>query len=118
MLIKHKLAVGPFQSNCYLLICDKTSDAAVIDPGDDFERIQSLCKKTSAKVKYAALTHAHVDHVGAVGALKKWNPDIQIALHKEEQWIYQNLPMQGQLFGLQYEVPPPVDHYLKDRETL
>ena len=38
MIIK-TLAVGPIQANCYILGCEETLAAAVIDPGDETDRI-------------------------------------------------------------------------------
>lgn len=118
MLKKHTLVVGPFQCNCSLLVCEKTKEAIVVDPGDELERITAECQKQGVNLKYAVHTHAHLDHIGAIGGLKAAMPTMQIALHKGDEWLYQNLPMQGQLFGIKYDVPPPVDHFLEDEETV
>ncbi|MEW6057814.1 MAG: MBL fold metallo-hydrolase [Bdellovibrionota bacterium] len=118
MLKKHTLVVGPFQCNCSVLVCEKTKEAIVIDPGDEFSRIQEWCSKSRITLKYAVHTHAHLDHIGAVSELKRWCPTMKIALHKDDDQLYQNLPMQGQLFGFSYDVPPPVDHFVNDEEVL
>lgn len=118
MLKKHTLIVGPFQCNCSIVVCEKTKEAIVIDAGDEFARIKAECEKQGVKVKYSVATHAHLDHIGAVGELKQWSPTTKIALHKGDEWIYQNLPMQGQLFGFEYDAPPPVDHFMEHEETL
>lgn len=118
MLKRIQLVVGPFQCNCSILVCEKTKEAIVIDAGDEFGRIKAACEKAGLRLKFSVHTHAHLDHVGAVGELKRWCPQAKIALHKADEQIYQNLPMQGQMFGFQYDVPPPVDHFLQDEETI
>ncbi len=118
MIKKHLLVVGPFQCNCTILICEKTKEALVIDAGDEFSKIQNFCQKEGAILKYSIHTHAHLDHIGAVRPLKAWSPSTQILLHKDDEWLYQNLPMQGQLFGMEYDDPPPINYYIQDSEHL
>lgn len=115
---KHTLVVGPFQCNCSVLICEKTREAIVIDPGDELPRIRAYCEKQSAMLKYAVHTHAHLDHIGAAGELKAWSPATKLCLHRDDEWLFQNLVMQGQLFGLTYAPPPPVDYFMQDAEEL
>lgn len=118
MLKKHTLVVGPFQCNCQILICEKTKEAIVIDAGDEMAKIRDSLAKAGVNLKYSVHTHAHLDHIGAVEGLKAWRPEMKICLHKGDEWIYKNLPMQGQLFGFEYAPPPPVDHFLEDGEEL
>lgn len=117
MLTQHTLVVGPFQCNCTIIACESTKEAIVVDPGDELPRIRAWCEKAGVRLKYAVHTHAHLDHIGAVGELKRWTPSTRIVLHKDDEWLYQNLPMQGRLFGFEYEVPPPVDVFMQDGET-
>ena len=63
-----KLTVGPMECNSYIVGCDKTKDAVVIDPGADAERIKSLADKKGLKIRYVINTHGHGDHIGANGA--------------------------------------------------
>jgi glyoxylase-like metal-dependent hydrolase (beta-lactamase superfamily II) len=118
MIRKHSLVVGPFQCNFSLLVCEKTKEAVVIDPGDEFERIKQLCENQGAQVKYALHTHAHLDHIGATGALKRWSPQTLIALHPDDKKLYDMLPKQGELLGIHNDPAPPIDHFLKDGEII
>ncbi len=61
------IKVGLLQTNCYILV--KDDECLVIDPGDDFGRIDEEVKKY--KLKGVLLTHRHPDHVGALGELVK-----------------------------------------------
>ena len=66
-----KLAVGPYQSNCYILGCDKTKKGVVIDPGDEAVRIINEISRNGLQILQILITHGHVDHVGAASDLKK-----------------------------------------------
>ena len=56
------IKVGYLDTNCYLLI--KDNNALLIDPGDDFYKIQK--KLENLNLKGVILTHNHFDHVGAL----------------------------------------------------
>ncbi len=56
--------VGKWQENCYLLIDPDTKDAALIDPGEEFDKIAKLVGR--ACVKKILLTHTDLDHIGAL----------------------------------------------------
>lgn len=112
------LVVGPFQCNCSIITCAETNEAVIVDAGDEFPKIKKELEAQGVKVKLSVHTHAHLDHIGAAKDLKAFSPKTQIALHRADEYIYQMLPQQGQMFGLQYDAPPPVDRYLVDEETV
>lgn len=64
-----KLTVGPYDTNCYVLICPTSRESIIVDPAAEGERI--LQKVEGTTVKYILLTHAHTDHVGAVTRVRK-----------------------------------------------
>ena len=70
--------VGSLQTNCYLLIDEETKSAALIDPGDEAEKLLALVKSEGVTLKYILLTHGHRDHTLAVPALKKTLPDVPV----------------------------------------
>lgn len=57
-------------SNCFILGCDRTLEAVVIDPGDDVDRILHTLAESKLKVKYIVNTHGHFDHVGGNRRMK------------------------------------------------
>lgn len=104
-------AVGPFFKNAFLLACERTSEAVVIDPGDEVDDVIDLVRRRQLAVRYILLTHAHVDHVTGVAAARRAWP-VPIALHRDDQFLYDRAVQMGLLFGLRVETPPPVDvHY-------
>ena len=56
------MQVGPIGTNCYILEDETTGKAAVIDPGDEAERILAALKEGGAEVTHILLTHGHYDH--------------------------------------------------------
>lgn len=109
--------VGPLQCNCSIICCPESKEAAVIDPGGDIDKIIEFCKSKGYTIKYLLHTHAHFDHVAGARALKE-KTGAKICLHKEDQWLYDNLEKQGRLFGFQFDDVLPIDHYLEDEEEI
>ena len=79
-VILETLAVGPLQTNCYLIGCEKTRLGAVIDPGGDVADILSTLERHRLTLKHILLTHAHFDHIGGVAELVKVT-HAPVALH-------------------------------------
>jgi glyoxylase-like metal-dependent hydrolase (beta-lactamase superfamily II) len=99
---------GPFQENCYLVTDQETSEAAIVDPGDDAERLIEAIRRAGAHLRAIWLTHAHLDHIGAVGALKRIF-DVPISLHPADLPLYRNGAAQAAHYGLSFEQPPDPD---------
>jgi len=66
-LIFEGLSVGPMDNNCYIIGCEETREAAVIDPGAEGGRILHKLEDLKLKCSYIILTHGHADHLGALG---------------------------------------------------
>jgi hydroxyacylglutathione hydrolase len=64
-----KLAVGPYDTNCYVLVCPTGRESIIVDPAAEGERILREVEGTA--VKYILLTHAHMDHVGALAEVRE-----------------------------------------------
>ena len=65
-MIFEGFSVGPMESNCYILGCEKTLQAAVVDPGDEGHKILKRLEELKLKCTAIILTHGHVDHIGAL----------------------------------------------------
>ena len=62
--------VGVLETNCYIVIDEKTKEAIVIDPGSKEEAIPKFILENNLKVKYIYLTHCHFDHIYGASWLK------------------------------------------------
>lgn len=60
-----RLVVGELQENCYIL--EKDGKYLVIDPGDEFKKID---KEIKGDLEEILVTHYHDDHIGALDKLK------------------------------------------------
>lgn len=65
------MELGLYQTNCYIIWDEQTRDCAVIDPGDEPERLLRRLEQLELKPQAILLTHAHFDHTGAVDALRR-----------------------------------------------
>ena len=93
-MIIEELTVTAFQQHTRVIGCEQTRRAICIDPGDDSESIVRAIDNNRLQLQAIALTHAHMDHVGGVAALKKLRPEARIILHKADEFIYEALPEQ------------------------
>lgn len=117
LLIIRKLEVGPIMANCYIVGCEETKQAAVIDPGDDADRILMTLAEAELKAKYLINTHGHFDHVGANKRMKDAT-GAQIAVHPDDEPMLSDLSKHAAMFGLKTENSPSADIHLKDGETI
>jgi hydroxyacylglutathione hydrolase len=109
-MILETAAVGPFFKNGYVVGCERTRQAVIIDPGDEVDQLLAFVAAQQLQVTHILLTHAHVDHVTGVAEAKRAFA-APIHLHKDDLFIYQNAVRSGMMFGLTVEEPPPVDQY-------
>jgi len=116
-MILETAAVGPFFKNGFVIGCERTRQAVLIDPGDEVEQLLSFIAAEQLHVTHILLTHAHVDHVSGVAEAKRVL-NAPIYLHRDDLPIYQAAVRSGMLFGLTVEEPPPVDHYYEDRAPI
>lgn len=77
------LAVGSLMANCYLVWCDDTGEALVLDPGGEGKRILAEINKEGLKVRYIVDTHGHIDHIAANGEVKEATGAI-LAIHQDD----------------------------------
>ena len=78
------LRVGPIGTNCYILLDEKAKLAAVIDPGDEADRILQVLEELEAELSYILLTHGHYDHTTAVPDLHAARPEAKIYIHEAD----------------------------------
>ena len=103
-------AVPPFYKNGFVVACERTREAVLIDPGDEVDELLAAVRDLDADVQSILLTHAHIDHITGVSAAKE-AADVPVYLHEDDVFLYDGAVQQGALFGFKVRQPPPVDNY-------
>ncbi len=86
MLNVRKYALGPVQTNCYI-VSNKEKECLIFDPGEEGGRLVKEIRKNDLKPLAIFLTHAHFDHIGAVDAVREVF-DIPVYIHEQEvSWL-------------------------------
>ena len=102
---------GPFQENCYLIWEEGADSAVMIDPGDEALRLRGALDDEHLRLGAILVTHAHLDHVGAVSELRAWSQAV-VCFPEQEKELLDWLPESYRLFGLPAKAVPEVDVWL------
>jgi hydroxyacylglutathione hydrolase len=116
-MILEMLTVGPFQENCFILGDEESGVGAIIDPGDEAARIAMAVEETGLEIGSIIVTHAHIDHVGAVAALVE-EYACPVLMHAEAEPMLKELPTQAMMMGFRFGKVPAIDRYIEDGEIL
>jgi len=116
MIIKN-IVVGPLEVNCYILGCEDTKEAAIIDPGDNADEIISNIEKEGLNPKFIINTHAHFDHIGGVKAIQD-HFKIDFILHEGDLFLVENASEQATAFGLKPISKPEVNKNVTNGEKV
>ncbi len=73
--------LGELETNCYLLLDEQSSLAAIIDPADNAGQLSALLAREGATLAYILLTHGHRDHTLAAPTLHELFPDAKVYIH-------------------------------------
>lgn len=103
-------AVAPFYKNGFVVACERTREAVLIDPGDEVDQLLGAVRDLDVDVQAVLLTHAHVDHITGVAAAKDAF-DVPVYLHRDDLFLYDMAVQQGAMFGFKVRQPPSVDQF-------
>lgn len=70
-MIIRQLKLGGMDNFSYLVGCEKTLQAVVIDPGANVKRILSEAERQKLKIAFIVNTHGHADHTAGCAELKR-----------------------------------------------
>lgn len=98
MLIE-TLAVGPLQVNCFIVGCEKTLEALVVDPGDEAERILKRLQATGLQLKLVVNTHGHFDHIGGNRLLVE-ETGAELLIHQADLPVLRRAREHAALYGM------------------
>lgn len=110
--------LGQMQTNCYFIINEKTNKAIVIDPADEYKRLEDIITKRNLSIEFILLTHSHFDHMMALEELRqKTNAPLYVHESDAEALINPQLNYMTQFAGIT-KVCKPAERLLHDGDIL
>lgn len=109
-MIFEAMTVGSFLSNCYIVGSDTTREAAIIDPGADFNKIVNKINDLKLTPIIIILTHAHGDHIGAVKDLVD-KYQLKVYIHKDDAEVLKdsNANFSKMILGKSISITPDIE---------
>lgn len=116
-MIVASLPTGPLEVNCYLLGCEHTKKAAVIDPGGDVETILQTLRQRQLSAVMVINTHGHFDHIGGNRGIIDATA-CELLIHRDDAPLLQHAAEHAQLFGLSTTRSPEPSRLLADGDMI
>lgn len=112
-----QIPIGPLQTNCYILGCEETGKAAVIDPAWDGRFLAQTLRDQKLTLTHILITHSHFDHVGGLAELKE-AAGVPVYIHPEAVDMLAYAAASAARWQIDMPQPPPADLMLTPGETL
>ncbi|MEO5813828.1 MAG: MBL fold metallo-hydrolase [Gemmatimonadaceae bacterium] len=110
--------VGLFEENCYLVVDEVSGKAVLVDPGDEGDRILEMVRLSGATLEAIWLTHAHIDHIGAINEVRAAH-EVPVRLHGLDLPYYDRLSAQAaQMYGMTWDQPSVAPVLVGDGDVL
>jgi len=104
-------------ANCYVVACEETREAAVIDPGGDVARILDYIKKHNLSVKYIIDTHGHIDHIAGNDQLRDAT-GAKLMIHEQDAAMLEDTKLNLSSFMGFSARFKPADQLLTEGDTI
>lgn len=112
-MILETICVGPFQVNCYILATEGNSQAIIIDPGADEDKIKWVLNKYKLKPVFIINTHGHIDHIGCDDKF-----DVPVYIHRDELKLLKDAHLNlSDFIASAYTVKSKINP-LEDKQTI
>lgn len=116
-LLQQALRLGPLENNTYLIFCEATHEAAVVDVGFEPEAAIASIRHLGLVPRYLLNTHAHYDHLAGMRTVQDALGG-EYWLHPADRPLLDHLSDQGAAFGFPPAEPPRDVHDLSDGQRL
>lgn len=106
-LFIHRFITGMFEENTWFIRDEESGLGALVDPGDSVDEMLDESGLLDGKaLDHVLLTHAHIDHIWGLSAVRKRWPDVHIRMHPDDLELLRALPRQGAMVGMPIPLPP------------
>lgn len=116
-MIIQRIENGPFFVNTYIVGCEKTRHAILVDPGHEAERIVAAMKASDLTFEAIVNTHGHLDHVAGIVDVQR-EVALPFRLHRDDEVFLDALDESCRSFGIPPIPRPTVDDYLEAGSSL
>lgn len=117
VLLRETFEAGALGCNCTVLACGDTKDAVIVDPGGETQRIAEIVAQYDLTVRAIVHTHAHLDHILCTRDVHEAHGGT-ICLHQGDNFLYEGIAMQAQMFGWKVRPTLPVQRWIVDGDTI
>lgn len=107
----HGFTVGPFATNCWLVVETESRDAILFDAGMDPEVLVRGIREADANLLELINTHGHIDHVAGNRVIQE-TFGVRSRIHPDDAAMLETIEMQARMFGVEATNPPPPDGWL------
>lgn len=116
-MILKSLTVGLLEVNCYILVCERTGEGIVIDPGDEPREVLDAIASEGISVREIIATHGHFDHIGYAREVQQ-ALQAPFAIHRDDLFLVEGLEDAAALFGVKVGPPPEVTRFLSEGDEV
>ncbi len=116
-MIFKQLVVGSMGVCSYIIGCEKTKEAAIVDPGGEEKLLLGELENLGLHLKYIIATHGHPDHVCGNACIKE-QTGADIVMHKDDAEFFSQSEAKEyfSMFGM--TPSPPPDMCVSEGDTL
>lgn len=112
------MVLGPFMTNTYILYDEETMEGLVVDPSFSPERYIQVLQEKKIQLRSIFLTHAHVDHMAGMNALREAFPEAKMYMDKRDQGGLRNADMNLSAMFPSPTLVADADQWVKDGDLV
>ena len=117
MMILKQLEIGADKVFCYILACEKTREAVIIDPCGDEDQLLAEIQKHALNIRLIINTHCHPDHTCGNKIIKDAT-GASIVRHQADEFLLQDPEAKEYFNRLGFPSSPSADKIVKDGDRL